>query len=179
MYLKMALHSSDVSNPVKPLAYAKRWADLIVAEFYAQGDAERERGIPISSFMDRTKGNIPKLQLGFINFIVAPLFEEWASVVEEIEAECMPFLRVNVVYWERRMKREEKQRRGSAVSQSSAASALARIRKHSTASTTTGAGAGAGAGVGAGGTVRVNVKQKTAGAGAVLVEVDRKEQPKR
>lgn len=173
MYLKMALHSSDVSNPVKPLAYAKRWADLIVAEFYAQGDAERERGIPISSFMDRTKGNIPKLQLGFINFIVAPLFEEWASVVEEIEAECMPFLRINVVYWERRMKREEKeQRRGSVASAGSAVSAV-RVRKHSTASTT-----GAGVGAGAGGTVRVNVKQKGLGAGATVVEVDRKEQPR-
>lgn len=146
MYLKMALHSSDVSNPVKPLAFAKRWADLIVEEFYAQGDNERDRGLPISSFMDRNKGNIPKLQLGFINFIVAPLFEEWARVVEEVEKECMPFLRVNIKFWERRQAREEKQRRGSVSSAASTGRARSRTSDNA-------AGAGAGP-------VRVNVRQK-------------------
>ena len=88
MFLKMAMHTADVSNPAKPWIYARHWAELIAEEFYNQGDRERGLGLTISAFMDRNKPNLPKLQLSFINFIVAPLFEvshaaHWPCVTEE------------------------------------------------------------------------------------------------
>ena len=42
-------------------------------EFFAQGDKERELGIPVQMLNDREKVNIPNSQVGFIEFVVAPL----------------------------------------------------------------------------------------------------------
>lgn len=100
LFMRMALHTADVSNPAKPLHLAQRWTEQVVEEFYAQGDRERELGLPISAFMDRTTGNVPKLQLGFIDFIVKPLFEQWASVMPEVEAAGLATLLEVRKFWE-------------------------------------------------------------------------------
>lgn len=39
-----------------------------------QGDAEKNVGMPISAFMDRTTPNVPKCQSGFIQFIAMPTY---------------------------------------------------------------------------------------------------------
>ena len=39
--LEMFLKCADISNPAKPLVIYQRWADLVMREFYRQGDAER------------------------------------------------------------------------------------------------------------------------------------------
>ena len=51
----------------------------------AQGDQERALGMPISSMMDRTKPNIARSQLGFIDFIVRPTFEQYARICPEMQ----------------------------------------------------------------------------------------------
>ena len=50
-------------------------------EFYQQGDQERELGMQVTPFLDRTKP-IPehKFQSGFINGIVLPLYEAFTKV---------------------------------------------------------------------------------------------------
>jgi hypothetical protein len=52
-FLRIALHTSDVSNPARRMDYSLEWTTRVVDEFYAQGDQERARDIPISAFMDR------------------------------------------------------------------------------------------------------------------------------
>jgi cAMP-specific phosphodiesterase 4 len=42
------LHVADLGNPAKPLSLSRHWTDLIINEYYQQGDKEREKGIPIS-----------------------------------------------------------------------------------------------------------------------------------
>jgi len=44
-------------------------------EFFRQGDRERQLELPISPFVDRFKTNVPKSQLGFLNFVVKPCFK--------------------------------------------------------------------------------------------------------
>ena len=44
-------------------------------EFYEQGDLEKANDLPVSKFFDRTQPNVPKCQLGFIDFVVRPLME--------------------------------------------------------------------------------------------------------
>lgn len=73
----LALHAADVSNPAKRFGTAAAWADRVRAEFYEQGDEERARGLPIAAGFDR-ESEIPmgKFQLGFIRFIVQPLYRQ-------------------------------------------------------------------------------------------------------
>ena len=76
LLLQIGLKCADVSNGAKPENLAHMWTMRIVEEFFRQGDAEARRSLPISPFMDRTKPqSIPKSQMGFIDFIVRPLFE--------------------------------------------------------------------------------------------------------
>mmetsp|Transcript_18201 Transcript_18201/g.41622 ORF Transcript_18201/g.41622 Transcript_18201/m.41622 type:complete len:441 (+) Transcript_18201:634-1956(+) len=68
------LHAADLSNPVKPLKTYLKWVDLVTEEFFAQGEKEKELGMAISPMCDRATTNIPTMQLGFVDFIVAPFF---------------------------------------------------------------------------------------------------------
>lgn len=51
--LEVCLHTIDVSNAARPWNAYRRWTRRIVDEFYQQGDAERQAGIPVTSIMDR------------------------------------------------------------------------------------------------------------------------------
>ncbi|KAJ3329275.1 cAMP-specific 3',5'-cyclic phosphodiesterase 4D, partial [Blyttiomyces sp. JEL0837] len=60
MVMEIAIKCSDLNNPSKAPQLALRWVQCIMEEFYCQGDAERELGLPISQFMDRNNPNVPK-----------------------------------------------------------------------------------------------------------------------
>merc|ERR1712146_609671 len=47
---------------------------LVLEEFFAQGDCEKEHGIPVSMFMDRTTTNLGTCQVGFMDALVSPLY---------------------------------------------------------------------------------------------------------
>eukprot|EP01137_Pigoraptor_chileana_P013610 Opistho-2@67314 len=79
LVLEIAIKCADVSNPAKPHKMCTRWSELIMEEFFKQGDEELARGMSVSMFMNRHDTNVPKCQVGFIDFIVGPLFEAWGS----------------------------------------------------------------------------------------------------
>merc|ERR1719237_185839 len=79
--LQNMVHCADLSNPTKPLAAYKLWVDRIMEEFFQQGDKEREAGLDISPMCDRYNATIEKSQVGFIDYIVHPLWETWADLV--------------------------------------------------------------------------------------------------
>eukprot|EP00927_Polykrikos_kofoidii_P032087 TRINITY_DN27434_c0_g1_i1.p1 TRINITY_DN27434_c0_g1~~TRINITY_DN27434_c0_g1_i1.p1 ORF type:complete len:1259 (+),score=188.78 TRINITY_DN27434_c0_g1_i1:231-4007(+) len=67
------IHFCDVSSPTKSWARCEYWGVHISEEFFMQGDVERQLGIPIILLNDRQKANVAHCQIGFIEFIVAPL----------------------------------------------------------------------------------------------------------
>lgn len=69
------LHSADVNNPSRPWHIAEKMAHLCVDEFFAQGDKEKELGIPVGMLNDRDKVNRAFSQIGFIEFMIAPWVE--------------------------------------------------------------------------------------------------------
>lgn len=75
------VHCADLSNPTKPLDTYRRWVSLIMEEFFQQGDREREQGLDVSPMCDRQNATIEKSQVGFIDYIVHPLWETWADLV--------------------------------------------------------------------------------------------------
>lgn len=91
--LNFLIHSSDVSNPSKDIKVYSIWTKLVVQEFFNQGDLERSENLPISYLCDRATTDVPKSQVGFINFIVMPLFK------------CMSFYFPALNYYEENVKK--------------------------------------------------------------------------
>ncbi|XP_041791683.1 cAMP-specific 3',5'-cyclic phosphodiesterase 4D isoform X2 [Chelmon rostratus] len=79
--LQNMVHCADLSNPTKPLELYRRWTDRIMVEFFTQGDRERDKGMEISPMCDKHNASIEKTQVGFIDYIVHPLWETWADLV--------------------------------------------------------------------------------------------------
>lgn len=49
------LHYADISNSMKPFSIARVWADLVLEEFFVQGDKLKELGLPVPALNDRAK----------------------------------------------------------------------------------------------------------------------------
>ncbi|XP_034737096.1 cAMP-specific 3',5'-cyclic phosphodiesterase 4D-like isoform X4 [Etheostoma cragini] len=79
--LQNMVHCADLSNPTKPLEIYRQWTDRIMVEFFTQGDRERDKGMEISPMCDKHNASIEKNQVGFIDYIVHPLWETWADLV--------------------------------------------------------------------------------------------------
>ncbi|KAJ8278693.1 hypothetical protein COCON_G00057590 [Conger conger] len=78
--LQNMVHCADLSNPTKPLEIYRQWTDRIMGEFFTQGDRERDKGMEISPMCDKHNASIEKTQVGFIDYIVHPLWETWADL---------------------------------------------------------------------------------------------------
>jgi len=75
LFLKLLLKAADVSNPAKELRLYLHWTERIMEEFYQQGDDEQSRGLPVLPQCDRSKPMLVKIQKGFLNFVVKPIFD--------------------------------------------------------------------------------------------------------
>ncbi|XP_051163144.1 cAMP-specific 3',5'-cyclic phosphodiesterase isoform X5 [Leptopilina boulardi] len=93
--LENLVHCADLSNPTKPLQLYKRWVGLLMEEFFLQGDREREQNMDISPMCDRHSATIEKSQVGFIDYIVHPLWETWADLVHPDAQEILDTLEEN------------------------------------------------------------------------------------
>ncbi|KAM9314878.1 3',5'-cyclic-AMP phosphodiesterase 4C-like [Pholidichthys leucotaenia] len=93
--LRNMVHCADLSNPTKPLPLYKQWTERIMEEFFRQGDKERERGMEISAMCDKHTASVEKSQVGFIDYIVHPLWETWADLVHPDAQELLDTLEEN------------------------------------------------------------------------------------
>lgn len=99
--ITMCVKLADISNCGRPQKLYHGWCNVIVDEFFQQGDRERLQGMAVSPFMDRFTTVMAKGQIGFMNYIVAPLFEciaEWLeglSVASSLAEENKGFWQEN------------------------------------------------------------------------------------
>jgi len=85
----------------------KLWTTRCLEEFFAQGDKEREMGLPISPNCDRNKTKEADSQIGFINFVVKPAFVLLADIIPGVGRNILPGIESNLAYWEdQKTKRE-------------------------------------------------------------------------
>eukprot|EP00746_Dinoflagellata_sp_MGD_P072415 gnl/MRDRNA2_/MRDRNA2_293947_c0_seq1.p1 gnl/MRDRNA2_/MRDRNA2_293947_c0~~gnl/MRDRNA2_/MRDRNA2_293947_c0_seq1.p1 ORF type:complete len:168 (+),score=40.04 gnl/MRDRNA2_/MRDRNA2_293947_c0_seq1:38-505(+) len=94
----LVLHTADVSNPMKPFAICRAWAMRVLDEFFLQGDKEKEIGIPVQMLNDRDKVNRAFSQIGFIEFLVAPLCFAVTRLMPPFEP-CGEELLENIKRW--------------------------------------------------------------------------------
>ena len=59
-----------------------------MVEFFVQGDSEKEKEMPFSMNCDRDSVVLAKAQLGFIGFLVAPLFKAITTYAPAVQALC-------------------------------------------------------------------------------------------
>ncbi|XP_068607176.1 3',5'-cyclic-AMP phosphodiesterase 4C-like [Brachionichthys hirsutus] len=93
--LRNMVHCADLSNPTKTLPLYQQWTERIMEEFSRQGDKERERGMEISAMCDKHTASVEKSQVGFIDYIVHPLWETWADLVHPDAQELLDTLEEN------------------------------------------------------------------------------------
>ncbi|ORX97647.1 HD-domain/PDEase-like protein [Basidiobolus meristosporus CBS 931.73] len=79
------LHAADISNTVRPWELCKRWSDVILDEFFYQGDMEKLHHLPVSPNMDREHSNQTDISLKFGDFVVKPFFEVLADFCTEVQ----------------------------------------------------------------------------------------------
>lgn len=86
--MKLLIKCCDISNEIRPTQVSDRWLDRLLDEYFTQGDQEKAQGLPTLPFMDRTKTTRASAQVGFIKFVLIPLFETlvpaFGQIVEDV-----------------------------------------------------------------------------------------------
>jgi len=96
--LNLLLHCADVGNPMKPWDICEKLSYNVMDEFFAQGDLEKLHGIPVAMLNDRTKVNVPNSQIGFIEFMIAPMVEPFVLIFPGLD-ELATNLVMNLLSW--------------------------------------------------------------------------------
>lgn len=102
------LHSADISNVSKPFDYANAWVQLVMSEFFKQGDKEKDLNLPVSPLCDRQKTDVDASEVGFIKFVVKPWFESFKMVIPDRCADTLKYLNMNYkTFKDRALKTQE------------------------------------------------------------------------
>ncbi|CAN0529740.1 unnamed protein product [Rangifer tarandus platyrhynchus] len=115
--LKMILiKCCDISNEVRPMEVAEPWVDCLLEEYFMQSDREKSEGLPVAPFMDRDKVTKATAQIGFIKFVLIPMFETVTKLFPVVEELMLQPL------WESRDRYEELKQMDDAVREQKAES---------------------------------------------------------
>jgi hypothetical protein len=107
--LNTLLHAADIGSSTKSWPIYVKWTDRLFEEFWAQGEMEKALfGQVAVSFMDKEQCNLAKCQVGFLQFLVMPLYSALSQVFQEA---AMPLGQAvaNEGEWQRRIQQQEQQ----------------------------------------------------------------------
>jgi len=108
LVLRMALKCGDLGHAAKSLEQHKQWVARITEEFYRQGDNERKHGLPISPFMDRQTANLPQSQVGFMQYLVQPMYEVFVQFLGLERSACWEQVLKNSAFWKEQLDAQKK-----------------------------------------------------------------------
>ncbi|XP_065887760.1 high affinity cGMP-specific 3',5'-cyclic phosphodiesterase 9A-like [Dysidea avara] len=75
LLMKILIKCADLSNELRPNDIAGVWLDCLLAEYFKQGDVEKEQGLPVGPVMDRDTVRKGSSQTGFISVFMLPMFK--------------------------------------------------------------------------------------------------------
>jgi hypothetical protein len=86
LLMEVIVHTVDLGHSTYSWPQECRWARLVATEFQAQVDRERAAGVPPTVFMECTgEAHLGKGQLGFIDYVVKPIYQAVAERVPEMK----------------------------------------------------------------------------------------------
>ncbi|CAG9827483.1 unnamed protein product [Diabrotica balteata] len=96
----MLMTVCDLAAITKPWEVEKRIAELVSAEFFEQGDLEREKlNVTPMDIMDRTKAEqLPMMQINFIDSICLPIYEAFADLSDSLHP-LLDGVKQNRTHW--------------------------------------------------------------------------------
>jgi hypothetical protein len=81
LVVQMVLKAADISNVCKPWRIARKWGDVLMDEFFLQGDREKSESLTPAVFMDRAKTTRAKVSINFIDYVAGLLFTEFVMML--------------------------------------------------------------------------------------------------
>ncbi|KAJ3079713.1 High affinity cAMP-specific and IBMX-insensitive 3',5'-cyclic phosphodiesterase 9A, partial [Quaeritorhiza haematococci] len=97
--VNVLLHAADISNAARPYEICKRWSDMIIEEFFLQGEQEKMMNLPVSPNMDRDSTDQIQVSIQFNDYVTRPFFEVLADLLPPIQV-FVDILFANRAEWE-------------------------------------------------------------------------------
>ncbi|XP_050411685.1 high affinity cGMP-specific 3',5'-cyclic phosphodiesterase 9A isoform X1 [Patella vulgata] len=116
VFLMILIKVADISNEVRPMEVAEPWLECLLQEFFNQSDLEKLEGLPVAPFMDRDKVTKPTSQIGFIKFVLLPLFETLGQLFPIVENDIIKPVRTALQYYtdmQKALDEEKKKKEGT------------------------------------------------------------------
>jgi len=99
--LKLILiKACDVSNELRPTDVSELWVERLMQEYFQQSELEKQNGLPFAPFMDPENVTKSKMQIGFIRFVLLPLFEAISKILPPIENLAVANLKKALNYYD-------------------------------------------------------------------------------
>ena len=116
LVLQIALKCADISNQARPPHARAQWNDAVYAEFYHEGDLDRERGRPVAPLLDRDKNVISRSTAASYN-LSSRLVESYVAIMRrcavlDAEVDAAPSRSASSSSARTRRRREAGQGRG-------------------------------------------------------------------
>lgn len=99
LYVRTGCFSYLFDQLSRPTEIAHRWAEVLLVEFFSQGDAERRDGLQVTPLFDREKTTLAGSQVGFLRFVGISLFSKISSFISDL-LWLSDQLNRNLNYWE-------------------------------------------------------------------------------
>lgn len=118
LLMMILMKVSDISNEARPMDVAMPWLDCLLQEFFNQSDIEKLEGLPVAPFMDREKVTKSSSQIGFIKYVLLPLFEALGTLLPVIEKDIIQPVRNALDYYtqmQKSMEEENKKKKDSST----------------------------------------------------------------
>lgn len=104
--MRILVKCADISNQARPFDISQTWNEMVYKEFYHEGDLDREAGRDVNPLYNRETNVISKSTIGFITFVVEPLFKLFMRYMDKAKThdarlsvepviDCMQNLKLN------------------------------------------------------------------------------------
>ncbi|XP_071839835.1 high affinity cGMP-specific 3',5'-cyclic phosphodiesterase 9A-like isoform X2 [Apostichopus japonicus] len=110
-FMMICIKVADISNEARPMDVSEPWIDCLLQEFFNQSDVEKLEGLPVAPFMDREKVTKSSSQVGFIRFVLLPLFEALGALIPALEEHIIEPVRKGLEYYTSMGKALEEEKR--------------------------------------------------------------------
>ena len=99
LLVSFLLHCADLCNPLLPPPVSRRIANELSMEFSRQAELERAASLPVTVMLAHDDVGKAKLELGFLEYVVAPLYKTLSTISPVLGNRCLALIEENRAAW--------------------------------------------------------------------------------